>query len=111
MEFCGWPVDIFVAHTEYDDECLRRASPAEVLGVTVKVVRPEDLLIHKLIKLRDDKSKILQDAADIDAILSACALEAGYLERWLPTPEAQLLADAKHLDAPSLVARLQVLGK
>ncbi len=110
FEFAGWPVDVFVAKTAYDRECLRRAVAVELFGAKVKVVTPEDLLIHKLIKLRDDKTKLLQDAADVQAILQTCAVSSTYLEAWLPPDEARFLSEAMSLDAASLVARLQTLG-
>lgn len=110
FEFAGWPVDIFVAKTAYDRECLRRSVEVDLLGTKVRVVTPEDLVIHKLIKLRDDKRKLLQDAADIQTLLQTFALDSGYFEAWLPVGEARLLSEAKSLDAASLVARLQLLG-
>lgn len=50
-----WDVDLFVSKGPYDHECLRRAIPVEVAGVPVRVVTAEDLLIHKMIKLRNDR--------------------------------------------------------
>jgi hypothetical protein len=110
FEFAGWSVDVFVAKTGYDLECLRRAVEVDLLGTKVRVVTPEDLVIHKLIKLRDDKRKLLQDAADIQALLQTCPMDSSYFESWLPPDEARFLAQAKSLDAAGLVARLQALG-
>jgi hypothetical protein len=111
LEFARWQVDLFVAKTAYDHERLRRAVAVAVLGVPTRVVTPEDLLIHKLIKLQDDQSKLLQDAADIDAILRTCALDQAYFDRWLPEAEARFLAEGRTLDSLELVARLRTLGR
>jgi hypothetical protein len=108
FSFGEWDVDLFVATTEYDRECLARAVSAEVVGLRIGVVTAEDLLIHKLIKLRDDKRKLLQDGADIRQILEArgAELDHAHLRRWLPPEHAELLAQASHIDDAELVAAL-----
>lgn len=45
--------------------------PAAVDGIEVKVVTPEDLLIHKMLKLRTDRRRLLQDLADVRAVVEA----------------------------------------
>jgi hypothetical protein len=111
LDFARWQVDLFVAKTAYDHECLRRAVSVSVLGLSTRVVAPEDLLIHKLIKLQDDQSKLLQDAADMEAILRTCSLDQAYFEHWLPEAEARFLAEARTLDSLEFIARLRTLGQ
>ena len=69
---------------------------------------PEDLLIHKLIKLRNDKRKLLQDASDIRALVEArgANLDLTYLRTWLPPEQAELVRTAAAVDEAELVARL-----
>lgn len=72
------------------------------------VVTPEDLLVHKVVKLRSDRRRLLQDLADIRAILDArgAALDWAYLDRWLPPVEADFLRSVLQLDDETLVRRL-----
>lgn len=79
-----WDVDLFVSKGAYDRECLRRALAVEIDGVNVRVVTPEDLLLHKMIKLRHDRKRLLQDLADIRAVLETqgARLDWEYLRRW-----------------------------
>lgn len=75
---------------------------------TVRVVRAEDLLIHKMIKIRTDRRRILQDLADIRALFEGMGprLDWGYLRQWLPEAEAKLLESASQLDDEALLERL-----
>jgi hypothetical protein len=103
-----WDVDLFIRKDPFDEECLRRAIEATVDGVVVRVVTAEDLLIHKMIKLRSDRRRLLQDLADIRAIAEAQAahLDWSYVRRWLGADEAALVEAATNLDEESLVRRL-----
>jgi hypothetical protein len=103
-----WDVDLFVSKDDYDRACLGRAIPVDVDGVTVRVVAPEDLLIHKLIKLRTDRRRLLQDLADIRAVIDARAgdLDWSHLDTWLPRGEAQLLRDVASIGDDELVRRM-----
>jgi predicted nucleotidyltransferase len=90
-----WDVDLFVSKTPYDRECLKRAIAVEIEGVPVSVVTAEDLLIHKAIKLRSDRKRLLQDLADIRAVIDArgAELDWEYIRRWaLPQEFAWLEA-------------------
>jgi predicted nucleotidyltransferase len=58
-----WDVDLFVSKSPYDRECLQRAIAVEIDGIPVRVVTAEDLLIHKMIKLRHDRKRLLQEFA------------------------------------------------
>jgi hypothetical protein len=99
-----WDVDLFVCKDEYDRTCLARAIPAQIDGVDVRVVTAEDLLIHKMIKLRTDRRRLLQDLADIRSVIEAQAdaLDRSYLRAWLPPDEAQLLESVGSLDDEAL---------
>lgn len=50
---------VLQSKTPYDRECLSRAIPVEFAGVPARVVTAEDLLIHKMIKLRHDRRRML----------------------------------------------------
>lgn len=68
----------------------------------------EDLLIHKLIKLRSDRRRLLQDLADIRSVLDARgdAIDWDYLASWLPPEEIDLLRSVSAVDDEALVRRL-----
>lgn len=66
-----WDVDLFVTRGEYGRGCLARAVEVELAGVRVRVVTPEDLVVHKLFKLRNDRRRLLQDVADLRSLLTA----------------------------------------
>lgn len=103
-----WDVDLFLSKDEYDRACLSRAVSAKVDGTEIRVVTAEDLLIHKLIKLRSDRRRLLQDVADIRAVIEAQRdeLDWTYLRNWLPEREAQLLAEVAAIGDEELVRRL-----
>lgn len=103
-----WDVDLFVSKGAYDRTCLERAIEVDVEGGKVKVVTAEDLLIHKLIKLRTDRRRLLQDLADIRSILDARgdAIDWEYLRSWLPSEQSELLRSVTALDDEALVHRL-----
>lgn len=88
-----WDVDLFVSKGAYDRACLGRAVSVEVDGTQVRVVSAEDLLIHKMIKLRSVRRRLLQDLADIRAVVSAQAerLDWSYVRLWSRPLEAEFL--------------------
>ncbi len=102
----SWDVDLFVTKSEYDREVLRRAVEVEVAGVRLRVVTPEDLVIHKLVKLLTDKRRLLQDAADLRALMSSRALDKEYLRRWLPPADFALVDRLPALDEEELARAL-----
>jgi hypothetical protein len=106
-----WDVDLFVSKGAYDRECLGRAARISMGGIDVRVVTPEDLLIHKMVKLRTDRRRLLQDLADIRAVLHAqsARLDWEYIRRWLPDGEAGFLANASSASDEELIRGL--LGK
>jgi hypothetical protein len=71
-------------------------------------VSADDLLIHKMIKLRTDRRRLLQDLADLRALLDArgSAVDWDYLRKWLPAPEAEFLVGLATLDDEAAAARL-----
>jgi hypothetical protein len=109
LRFLNWDVDLFVvADDPYDRECAARAVEVATPFGSVRVVTPEDLLIHKLIKLRSDRRRLLQDLADMRALTQAqqSSLDWAYLRRWLPAPEADLLASVSSADDEELARRI-----
>lgn len=99
-----WDVDLFVCKDEYDRTCLERAVAAEVDGQEVRVVTAEDLLIHKMIKLRSDRRRFLQDLADIRSVVEAQAagLDWSHVRAWLPKEEADVLESVASVDDETL---------
>ena len=59
----GQPVDVVLAGSGFERECLDRAIPVDVGGVLVPVMTPEDILIAKTLAGRP------KDAGDIRGIL------------------------------------------
>ena len=102
-----WDVDLFVSKGEYDRTCLQRAISVTFEGTEIRVVSAEDLLIHKLIKLRTDRRRLLQDVADLRAVIDAQPnLDWGYLRAWLPEREAALLSTVASTPDDELMRRL-----
>jgi hypothetical protein len=102
-----WDVDLFVAKSAYDRECLARAVPTQLEGIELRIVTAEDLLIHKMIKLRTDRRRMLQDLADVRAVVDAqrAVLDWEYVERWLDPPTAALLRSVSEVADEELVRR------
>jgi hypothetical protein len=103
-----WDVDLFVCKGPYDRQCLDRAVNVVIDGVETRVVTAEDLLIHKMIKLRTDRRRLLQDLADVRAVVRAQSahIDWNYLKAWLPAEEANLLAAVSSESDEDLVRRL-----
>ena len=87
---------------------VRLAAALALLLPRAGVVTPEDLLIHKMIKLRTDRRRLLQDLADIRAVAESQVdrLDWSYVRNWLPAEESAWLEDAARLDEETLVRRL-----
>jgi hypothetical protein len=102
-----WDVDLFACNGAYDRRCLDRAVAADLGGVAIRVVTPEDLLIH-MMKLRSDRRRMLQDLADLRAVIEAqhARLDWSYLREWLPVGEAAFLTAVATESDESLVRRL-----
>jgi hypothetical protein len=107
-----WNVDLFVSKGPYDEECLRRALSTEIDGVPARVVTAEDLLIHKMIKLRYDRKRLLQDLADVRAVVDARndQLDWDYVRRWARPEESAWLDKVAHSTDEELVRRLLLGG-
>lgn len=107
----SWDIDVFPVKDDYDMTCLGRATEADIGGVRLKVVTPEDFVIHKLVKLRVDRRRLLQDATDLRAVIAAkrTALDFDYLRRWLPAVEAAFVEHAGAMSDADLVQRLSAL--
>jgi hypothetical protein len=103
-----WDVDLFVCKGPYDRRCLDRAVAAELGGFAIRVVTAEDLLIHKMMKLRTDRRRMLQDLADLRAVIEAqsARLDWNYLREWLPVAEMTFLTAVATESDESLARRL-----
>lgn len=108
-----WDVDLFVCKDEYDRTCLARAIATQIDGIDVRVVTAEDLLVHKMIKLRSDRRRLFQDLADIRAVVEAqaAALDRRYIREWLPHQEADLLDSVATIDDEALAGRFLAGGE
>lgn len=74
-------VDLFVAKTEFERAVIESAREAQVLGLTVKLARPEASIVYKLIARRR------KDLDDVDSLFEARAaagekLDWEFLDRW-----------------------------
>lgn len=103
-----WDIDLFVSKSEYDRLCLERAVPATIAGVHVRVVTPEDLLIHKMLKLRTDRRRMLQDLADVRSIIEAQGerLDWTHVTRWLDEKGSAFLRSIADATDEELLRRL-----
>jgi len=100
LNFAGWDIDVFVVGDDpYYDDCARRAVHIDTPFGPIAVATAEDLLIHKLIKLRTDRRRFLQDLADMRALLETGGqrLQWEHLQRWLPPAEADFLRRLRDL--------------
>lgn len=104
----AWDVDLFAAKGLYYRTCLDRAVSETIAGVTLKIVTREDLVIQKLIKLRSDRHRLLQDLSDLRALLldDSRPLDRTYVDPWLEKDEIELLHAVATLDDEELVKRL-----
>ena len=103
-----WDVDLFVSKCPYDRECLKRAIVTEIDGTAARVVTAEDLLVHKMIKLRHDRRRLLQDLADIRAVVESrgSELDWNYIREWALTEESSWLEKVGRSTDEELVRRL-----
>lgn len=75
-------VDVFLAETEFLQSAMQRRMRAEIDGVTVNVVSPEDLILLKVIARRP------RDLGDItDVRFMQGDLDEAYLRRWVDALE------------------------
>lgn len=102
-----WDVDLFVAKTQEDRDCIARAPAVDIGGVVVRVVSPEDLVLHKMKKLRSDRRRILQDVADLRALFKCKpALDWAFMSARLPAADLDLLQSIRDLSDDELLERL-----
>lgn len=73
----GVPLDVSLAWLPFEDEAIRSAQECDYAGVRIRVPRPEDLVIYKLVAARprdlDDAEKLL--------LLHGPALDVGRIRR------------------------------
>ena len=91
----GVRIDLVWAWLPYEHKAIARAVCEDIAGCQVRVCRPEDLIIHKIIS---DRPK---DREDVQAVVRR---QAGRLDRAYLTRIVQALARA--LDRPDLLAFL-----
>lgn len=91
----GIRIDLVWAKLPYEHKAIARATVEEVAGHRVRVCRPEDLMIHKIISERP------QDREDVRAIVrqQGSRLDRRYLDQ-------AVRALSRALDQPELVAFL-----
>ena len=87
----GTRIDLIFGQLPYEDEAIRQAVHQTVQGVEVRVCRPEDLIIHKLVSERP------KDHEDVRGILrcQAKGLDRSYLN-------ARVTELAHALDRPEI---------
>jgi len=83
-------IDFFIAQTVYQKKALERSLEIEVLGKKIKIVQPEDLILHKLLANRPI------DRVDVESVISEQkeSLDKDYLFYW-----ARVLGVSKRLNS------------
>lgn len=78
LPFGKTSVDFIVGETPFDQSAFARRQQVEYLGVSLRVVTPEDLILYKLIAHR------AQDLADIEVVIrrQRAHLDRTYLSKW-----------------------------
>jgi len=94
----GTRIDFALARIAYAHEALHRAVTIRVAGVPVKFCTPEDLILHKIISLRE------RDRSDVEALI---ALRRNSLDRTYLDAHVHELAWL--LDDPSIEERYAAL--
>ncbi len=92
----GVRIDLLWAMLSYEHKAIARATLEEVAGHRVRVCRPEDLIIHKIISERP------KDRQDVEAIVrhQGARLDRAYLTR-------MVAGLAQALDRPDILAFLK----
>lgn len=72
-------VDILVSIFDYEKQAIKRAVPAEIMGVATRICTAEDFIIHKAIANRK------KDWMDVEPILTRQhgKLDLKYIRKWL----------------------------
>jgi hypothetical protein len=89
-------VDFLLAHRKYALAMMQRAGRKEVLGCSVKVLKPEDLIGLKIQSSSNDPQQVPRDMADIEALI---ARNAGTLDWDLVRDYFKLFNRESELDA------------
>lgn len=92
----GVRIDLLWAQLPYEHKAIARATVEEIAGQRVRVCRPEDLIIHKIISER------VKDREDVRAIIRR---QGSRLDRHYLTKHIRTLAAA--LDQPELLTFLK----
>lgn len=94
----GTPVDVSLAWLPFEDEALAASTTCDYAGVAIRIPRPEDLVIYKVIASRP---KDLQDAEGL-LVLHAPMMDLGRVRR-VVKQYAEVLEDDKR---PKVLERL-----
>ena len=107
----SWDVDLFTVNDPYYRKCMERCLTGTFGGVAIRIVSVEDLLIHKMIKLRSDKRDVAQDASDIRKLVEVhrATIDFQYIKEWAQPAEAGLVGKADSMKQSELVAALETL--
>ena len=92
----GWKVDlIFLKEDEYSHESFSRRQDSSLLGINVKILAPEDVILSKLIWSKMSQlERQWHDALGV-AVVQWKELDQNYLSEW-----------AKKLDVADLLAKI-----
>ena len=97
-EASGTPVDVSLAWLPFENEALRACRPCDYAGVPIRIPRPEDLLIYKLIASRP---RDVEDAEGL-LVLHGATMDLGRV-REVVHEFARALDDAER---PQILERL-----
>jgi len=64
----GTPIDVSLAWLPFEEEALQASTPCDYAGVTIRIPRPEDLVVYKLVAARP---RDIDDAEGLLAIHAA----------------------------------------
>lgn len=87
----GIPIglDLFISEVEYQRQVLNRARSVDVLGKTIKLISPEDLILNKVLSSRP------LDLGDVRSILTE---QKGLLDEQYLTHWARILGVSRRLE-------------
>ncbi|MBI3930231.1 MAG: nucleotidyltransferase [Armatimonadetes bacterium] len=75
----GTRIDFLLSDTEFDRQAVQRGVEVSLAGVSVKVCRPEDLIVYKLLSTRP------RDHADAETVIQrqGDGLDCEHIRHWL----------------------------
>ena len=94
----GVAVDVSFAWLPFEEEAIAAAEPQEMAGVLIRVVRPEDLVIYKMVAARP------RDIDDIEGLLLVHGREMNLTR--VRAVVADFAAALEDTERPAILARL-----